>query len=278
MPDSLKMPPVSDTAFFCCGIRELDAASEFPICNDVYAQNFMTDAGRKAFQKYKPSYFAKGLNFARPKIIDDIVSARIRENPKLKIILIGAGFDSRAYRIAGGDWLEIDEEAIIAYKNRYLPLENCPNTLRRLSIDFSRDSLADLLKIHGEGESCLYIVEGVFMYLEINEIKKLLDSLQADGCAHTLVCDLMTHSFINIFGKSSKKLFDESGAVIKCQSDEPETLFLDHQYTLKKEISIVESAIHYGAILLPKLLIPKILKKGFRVMLFEFGANPNSKA
>jgi len=107
------MPPVSDTAFFCCGIRELDAASQYPICNDVYAKNFMTEEGRKAFKKYQPGYFARGLNFARPKIIDNKIAAYIKENPKLKIILIGAGFDSRAYRLAGGDWLEIDEAAVI---------------------------------------------------------------------------------------------------------------------------------------------------------------------
>jgi len=265
------MPPVSDTAFFCCGIRELDAASQYPICNDVYAKNFMTEDGRKAFKKYQPGYFARGLNFARPKIIDNKVAAYIKENPKLKIILIGAGFDSRAYRIAGGDWLEIDEAAVINHKNKHLPIEYCPNPLKRISINFSEDSLADILHEQASSQEYLYIVEGVFMYLEVDEIKSLLTAIKKAKGKHTLLCDLMTHSFINNFGKSSKKLFDESGAVIKCQTDKPESIFTDYGYILRDEISILESAIQYGSIKFPRLLTLKKMRKGFRVMHFKLG-------
>lgn len=265
------MPPVSDTAFFCCGIRELDAASRYPICNDVYAKNFMTEEGRKAFRKYQPGYFAQGLNFARPKIIDNKVTAYIRENPKLKIVLIGAGFDSRAFRLAGGDWLEIDEAAVIRHKNKYLPVEGCPNPLTRVSINFAEDSLLDILNEHASPQEYLFIIEGVFMYLEVEEIKSLLSAIQQAKGKHTLLCDLMTHSFINKFGKASKKLFDDSGAVIKCQTDNPESIFADYHYTLRDEISILESAIQYGSIKFPKLLTLKKMRRGFRVMHFDFG-------
>ena len=66
------IPPISNTAFFTCGIREQDAQSKFPICNDIYAKNFMTKLGRYVYEKYRPNYFAKRTNYVRPKIIDDL--------------------------------------------------------------------------------------------------------------------------------------------------------------------------------------------------------------
>ena len=88
--------------------------------------------------------------------------------------MIGAGFDSRAYRIAGGDWLEIDEAAVIDHKNRYLPVDECPNPLKRVAINFAEESLFDVLREHGSPQEYLYIIEGVFMYLEVEEIESLL--------------------------------------------------------------------------------------------------------
>ena len=269
MFNSQPMSPISETAFFCCGIRELDAESRYPICNDVYAKNFMTAEGRRAFEKYAPGYFTRGLNYARPKIVDNLVVARIRENPSLKIILIGAGFDSRAYRLAGGDWLEIDEAAIINHKNKYLPIERCPNPLKRVSINFAEESLSTVLEKHASAQEYLYIVEGVFMYLEIEEIESLLSAIQQAKRKHLLICDLMTHSFINKYGKGSKRLFDDVGAVIKCQTDTPEILFTNHHYKLLDEISVLESAIQYGSIKVPKLFTLKKMRSGFRVMSFE---------
>lgn len=56
-------------------------------------------------------------NVAQHRIIDDIVRTELLNHPELSVILIGAGFDSRAYQLNGGNWIELDEPQIIAYKN-----------------------------------------------------------------------------------------------------------------------------------------------------------------
>ena len=269
--DTQPIPPISNTAFFCCGIRELDAASNFPLCNDIYAKEFMTNEGREIFEKYRPNYFVKGMNYARPKIIDNLVTSHLKQNPNLRIVLIGAGFDSRAYRLAGGDWLEIDDRAIINHKDKCLPVDNCPNPLKRVSIDYAKDSLEEILKEHASDQEYLYIIEGVFMYLEVEEIESLLKAIGSAKSKHTLICDLMTHTLVNTFGRSAKNRFDDMGAIIKCQTDFPESIFMDHKYTLLNEISVLESAINYGTIKIPKFLLLKKLKKGFRVMHYQLG-------
>jgi len=55
-------------------------------------------------------------------LIDQAVRARLQANPDTLVVLVGAGFDSRAFRIPGGRWIEIDEAPIIERKNAVAPV------------------------------------------------------------------------------------------------------------------------------------------------------------
>ncbi len=262
-------PPISDTAFFCCGIRQSDAESSFPICNDIYAKRFMTPEGECIYRKYVPNYFERGLNYVRPRIIDNLVAERLMLNPELNIVIIGSGFDSRAYRLAGGNWFEFDDISIISHKNRCLPTEECPNSLTRIPIDYENDNLFEKLRLHDSQAAHLFVIEGVFMYLGINEIKSTLGALVDYKKQHTLICDLMTRFFINTYGIRTKKRFDEMGATIKCQNNNPEGIFSEHGYSMTSDLSVFEAAIHYGALKIPKLFLTKRLKGGYSVKVFQ---------
>jgi len=37
------MKPISNTAFYCCGIRMRDAGSQHPVCGDQFAKVFMNE-------------------------------------------------------------------------------------------------------------------------------------------------------------------------------------------------------------------------------------------
>jgi len=39
------MKPISNTAFYCCGVRVKDAENEKSVCQDVYAKEFMDARG-----------------------------------------------------------------------------------------------------------------------------------------------------------------------------------------------------------------------------------------
>ena len=118
------MNPISNTAFYCCGIRMLDAQSRRPICNDMYAEGFMDQRGLDILHRFGGELRPNMSNVARHRYIDDELRARLANNAKLRIALIGCGFDSRAFRLQGGDWIELDEPALIDYKNAKLPPRN----------------------------------------------------------------------------------------------------------------------------------------------------------
>ena len=131
------MKPISKTAFYCCGIRMQDAERAKPVCGDVYAKVFMNEDGLKILDTFKDEAGPNTSNIARHRIIDDLLRVELAAHRDLTVVIIGAGFDSRAYRLKGGAWVELDEPQVIAYKNERLPESKCQNELHRNSIDFS---------------------------------------------------------------------------------------------------------------------------------------------
>ena len=89
-----------------------DAVSANPVCGDTYAQIFMNADGLRILEAFKDEARPNASNVARHRIIDDFLRQELIANPNLQIVLIGAGFDSRAYRLNGGKWIELDEPQV----------------------------------------------------------------------------------------------------------------------------------------------------------------------
>src|SRR5438445_539444 len=130
------MKPSSETAFYCCGIRMRDAWRARPICGDHYAACFMDVRGLEILRKFRGTQLSNAGNVARHRYIDDYLRQQLAIDPELQIVLLGCGFDSRAYRLRGGTWYELDEPQVIAYKNDRLPAAQATNPLCRIAIDF----------------------------------------------------------------------------------------------------------------------------------------------
>src|SRR6185436_124907 len=117
------MKPVSKTAYYCCGVRMLDAESPQPLIGDNYAKLLLGKEGREYWEEFKQFKAPNASNTVRHYIIDNHVKKILSQEPGATVILIGAGLDSRAFRLPAGNWIEIDEPAIIDYKNAILPAE-----------------------------------------------------------------------------------------------------------------------------------------------------------
>src|SRR5512132_36733 len=110
------MDPIAKTAYYCCGVRAEDARSARPICGDHLAERFMDAEARAVFERFRSFRGPNASNAARHRAIDDILRERLRGQPDLPVVLLGAGFDTRAFRLAGGRWFELDQPALIERK------------------------------------------------------------------------------------------------------------------------------------------------------------------
>ncbi len=267
------MHPISKTAFFCCGIRADDARAPGSIYADIYAEDFMTAEGRAVYAKFSGNPRPNVSNVVRARIIHDEIARRLKANKYLQIVNIGAGFDSRAYRLAGGRWFEFDEPAIIEHKNARLTTERCPNPLWRRAVDFSSGELSAALRDCDPDIETLIVIEGVFMYLEKAQVEDLLQTLSDRFPSHTLICDLMNRVF---FKRHVGKMYDQIlalGSEFKLIEAQPQNLFLYRGYQQPSPpMSIVGAARDFKAFRIPDLLLRTALRTvrdGYRVHTFE---------
>lgn len=266
------MNPISKTAFYCCGVRMQDAERDKPVCGDSYAKVFMNEDGLRILDMFKDETRPNASNVARHRLIDDFLRQELSANPGLCVVIIGAGFDSRAYRLQGGTWVELDEPEVIAYKNERLPVSQAANKLHRIPIDFATESLENKLAPFSSHSPVVVVIEGVFMYLEENAIRQLLQTLRRVFPQHKLICDLMTRDFFEEYGKTLHEKITGIGTSFKFTVDNPSAVFLEQGYQLAEEVPIIEKSVLFDAPEIPSSVWESIrptLPKGYSIYVFE---------
>ncbi|HEX8889098.1 MAG TPA: SAM-dependent methyltransferase [Pyrinomonadaceae bacterium] len=266
------MKPISRTAFYCCGIRMQDAENDNPLCGDTYARAFMNEEALKFLETFKDDVGPNIGNVVRHRIIDDLLRRELEVNPSERILIIGAGFDTRAYRLKGGSWIEFDEPQVIAYKNERLPAGQSANELERIAVDFATEPLAEKLLPFATRKQVTVVIEGVLMYLEENQIKELLQTLGQHFPKHKLICDLMNRDFFEKHARPIHGKIASLGAPFKFIADEPAKVFRESGYELTEQIPIVQKVVEFTR---PNLTeeelksLPASLPQGYDIYVFE---------
>lgn len=114
--------------------------------------------------------------------IDDILKENI--NGIEQLLILGSGFDTRAYRIEGIEDLEVfevDHPQTISKKEKGVKklYENIPEHVKLIEIDFEKRNLEEVLKENNfdKTKKTFVIWEGVTQYLEKAAIDKVFDYL-----------------------------------------------------------------------------------------------------
>ena len=114
---------------------------------------------------------ARSSAVARTRFIDDAIAASLSEKSE-QLVILGAGFDSRAYRLPGlrdVDVFEVDHPDTLRTKRRTLErtLSALPENVRFVAADFGRRDLASIMAAAGyrESASTFILWEGVTNYL-----------------------------------------------------------------------------------------------------------------
>jgi methyltransferase (TIGR00027 family) len=243
MTDNLNA--ISKTAYYTCAIRALDAGRQNSICNDTYANRFMVEEGKAVADQITASPSAQSGIPARHRIIDDWLRDVLASNPNTTVVILGAGFDTRAFRIPGGQWHEIDEEPIIELKNKLLPTSDCRNPLRRICIDFSKEPLESRLPTIDASRNIVVVIEGVFYYLSETQTISTLAALRKTYAKHSLVCDLMNSIVANKYAREVRRDIECLGAKWISTLDDPVRMIETAGYRLQFSIQTIEKILDY---------------------------------
>ncbi len=266
------MNPISSTAFLTCGARADDAKSKKPICGDTYAGIFLNEHGRAVYDGFKKENGPVASFVARHRMMDDMLRAKIAENGDTTVIIIGAGFDTRAFRLDGGVWFEIDEPQVIDAKDHLLPVNQCKNSVQRISIEFALESLADKLPAVAPGIPVVVVMEGVFIYLSESQIHQIMSAIGFAFPGHTLICDMNKRHFMKKYGKTLGRRIEALGAKFKYLVDDPSLIFQTAGYRLVSTTSIIAKSLEYANAKLAHFIVATFMHKlvnGYNIYVFE---------
>jgi methyltransferase (TIGR00027 family) len=134
---------------------------------------------------------------ARTRLIDDWLREEIRAGAR-QVVILGAGFDCRALRLLeleSIDVFELDRVAMVAFKNRKLE-DVARNNVRRIAVDFLRDSLVDRLAAAGfaRGKRTAFVWEGVTNYLDRRSIAAVFDFVTSASPAGSKIAFTYVHA------------------------------------------------------------------------------------
>jgi methyltransferase (TIGR00027 family) len=135
------------------------------------------DPQREAARRVRP--YVDGL-VLRVAFIDAVIQASgVRQ-----VVILGAGLDTRAWRLPalrGARVFEVDHPATQAYKRAHLARLGPPLAeVRFVPVDFTRDDLASALKGagHDPGAPSVWAWEGVIMYLGDAALRSTLGAVR----------------------------------------------------------------------------------------------------
>lgn len=254
------MKPVSLTAFYPCGVRATDAKSAQPIVGDHLAERFMDARGWSVIEAMRDLQRPWNSILARHRIMDDRLREELARHPDLRVIIVGAEFDTRAFRLPGGRWVEVDEPAIIEYKNAILPAEQAPNPLVRIAIDFAHQSLAEVLAPHADAARAVVIIEGVLLYLDRAQMQSTARAVRALAPYVTVLCDEMSRRFFEKAGHVTHDRLRELGAPFQIQDVDVPATWRSEGYREIRRTSIPLTMHRLGLRSMPTILLHTLLR------------------
>jgi len=213
----------SRTAEYMALYRALESArpSGNRLFTDPFAIHFLQPSLRRAAMLSKVPYLAAAVAWyadrrapgartsaiARTRLIDDVVSQALQDALR-QVVILGAGFDCRFYRLLGISSVaafEVDHPATIATKVSRLRtlLEKLPVNVRFVAIDFDRQSLAETLQKAGfdSGQPSIFVWEGVTNYLTANAVDAVLRYVANCASGSRLVFTYVHRDALNGSGK-----------------------------------------------------------------------------
>jgi methyltransferase (TIGR00027 family) len=141
----------------------------------------------------------------RARFIDEALERAVAAGAK-QVLILGAGFDSHAYRYESQlrelSVYEVDQPATQAWKRERVAavVGAPPPNLRYVAVDFAAEDLGSALGKHGYdfSQRSFVIMEGVTMYLEEPALRQTLQLLASHPAGSSVVFDFVSSVMLDM--------------------------------------------------------------------------------
>ena len=169
----------------------------------------------------------------RTRFIEERLEHAIRDGVS-QVVILGAGFDTRAYRLTellkDARVFEVDQPSTQEYKKRRIREAGIkvPPNLTYVAVDFRHDILGDVLAVAGyeSSQRTFFIWEGVTMYLPETAVEETLRWVAAQTPGSTILLDYVGAIVIKFFATVDLTQLPEAakqaiGRLLKLTAGEP---------------------------------------------------------
>jgi methyltransferase (TIGR00027 family) len=145
-----------------------------------------------------------GFTIARTRHFDEVLSAECLAGVE-QVVLLGAGYDSRPFRLREAlqnvRIFELDHPGTQARKRRLLSRTNeqVPANLTFIPVDFRQQSMSEALEKHGfvREKKTIFLWEGVSYYLPRPVVESVLAYISGCAAGSSVVFDYATKAYVD---------------------------------------------------------------------------------
>ena len=213
------MPSLSSTAYGAAFLRAVEnlLPEDMRLFDDPYSEKILPPLYKffvilmhppkiwnfliKWMEKSSPGVI--GGIICRTRYIDDVLINAIKEGVGT-VVNLGAGMDTRAFRIPGIEniqYFELDSPELLKVKRSYIDkkIGELPSNVSLVPIDFNSQDLGEELKKAGYALSSktLFIWEGVTQYISKEAVDNTLKYVAQASTGSNIVYTYVLESFIN---------------------------------------------------------------------------------
>lgn len=187
---------VIDTAYLSIFARAAEAARPDALIIDHLAARFIdhTHIARSRLAALLGN--GGDLIVVRSLMLDKLILSLVREHGVRDLINVGAGFDTRPYRMSFPDQfriVEVDDPMIIRCKEIVLADQTTTVQVQRHAVDLTDAGwFSELIEQIPDIDTTAVIAEGLFPYLDSCEVRTLVEELAASGRCRYLMVDLIS--------------------------------------------------------------------------------------
>ncbi len=233
--------------------------------NDKKAEEIWDKEGFSLRGKSKSKWLAYYMGI-RSAVFDEWVKRQMVTTLDAVVIHIGCGMDSRAIRVGTENhkWYDVDFLEVIKQRKRYYAETD---NYQMIAGDVRT---CDWLTVIKENKSAIVVMEGVSMYLTVNEMQNLADSI----CSHFKSIVLLVDAYTSFAAKMSKRInpindvgVTEVYGIDNPQSYQTENLAFIKEYTMIPQ-KYIDELKGFERFIFAKLYAGAFSKKLYR--LYEY--------
>ena len=167
------MSGISETLLIPLWARAMETARPDSIIRDALAVELLRKINYD-FRKFDKTWMSQLGVAVRTELLDRAVTEFIQRHRKAMVINLGAGLDTRFWRLDNGTmrWFDLDLPEVMELRRQHLQESERCRFIGKSILD--RSWVCDL---PWSGEAVLIIAEGLLMYLEEREVRSLFDYL-----------------------------------------------------------------------------------------------------